>query len=401
MFYIVNDMPKAKANVLLITEDFPSGLNGTSVKTRNTLDFLLKNNYVVDVCCFHFEDFNLHQIKHSNLKIFKVKTKKQNKKSWLYLLYLLQLVVSPVPITLKRLYQKDLAKKISNLCIKNKYDVVFYDGYSTLQYFLPKESGKQIYIDDEDFTDLFRQRLLMEKKLVKKVFYAAEFFKSLIFERLTMRRVDQVWAVSPNTQLRLQRVSRKKTVLMPTIIPAQENLYKNHGENIVFTGTLNWPENIDGLRWFIDHCWTQVLKFVPKATLTVIGQGADSALIEYLKKQKNVIYLGYTPDLRGEYKKAALAISPVRINAGIKVKTLTYLSYGLPVVSSEIAAWGLVSTKGVLVIKDKQFALATAALLMKPKVRRLLSKHAHDNIKTNYREELLGLFLQKNLNAHE
>jgi len=394
-------MSKNKASVFLITEDFPSGLNGTSVKTRNTLDFLLKNNFHVDVCCFHFENFNLHQLKHPNLKIYKVKTKKKNKRSFNYLLYIFQLVTSFVPITIKRLYQNELAKKINSLCEKNKYDVIFYDGYSTLQYFLPKESGEQIYIDDEDFTDLFRQRFLMEKNTFKKLFYGVEFLKSLIFERFTMRKVSQIWAISPNTKERLQKVSGKKTVLMPTIISAQENLYQNLGKNIVFTGTLNWPENVDGLKWFIEFCWDEVLSLVPRATLTVIGQGASPEFAEYLKKQRNVTYLGYTPDLREEYKKSTLAISPVRINAGIKVKTLTYLSYGLPVVSSEIASWGLVSTGGVLVVKDGRFPLAIAALLMKPKVRRLLSKQGFKNIKINYKEQLLGEFLQKNLNIHE
>jgi hypothetical protein len=77
------------------------------------------------------------------------------------------------------------------------------------------------------------------------------------------------------------------------------------------------------------------------------------------------------------------------------------LSYGLPVVSSAIASWGLVSTKGVVVVNDSRFALITAALLKKPKVRRLLSKQAHQNIKTNYDERLLGKFLVENLSIHE
>lgn len=395
MFYIVGQMPSLTPKILLITEDFPSGLNGTSVKTRNTLIYLLEQNFSVDVCCFHFDHFKIHALKHKNLKIYSVPTTKRNKKSLSYLFYLFSILLSVSPITLKRLFNVSLKEKVQQLKRENNYGVVLYDGYSTLQY-LDERDEKAIYIDDEDFTDLFRQRFLLEKNLIKKIYYGSEFLRSRLFESIKFPKVGQIWAISPRTKERLKKISGKKTVLMPTIIPWQKNIYRGQGKNLVFTGTLNWRENVEALEWFLSKHWRGILKKLPDTTLTIIGQGAENNFANYLMKQPNIRYLGYTPDLTKEYERATLAISPVLINAGIKVKTLTYLSYGLPVVSSLVAAWGLKSVRGVVLAEEDDFGEVVAKLLTRPKILQTLSKLAEKNIKQNYSQEKLKVFLSKN-----
>lgn len=394
-------MNKKNHRLLFITEDFPSGLNGTSVKTRNTLNYLLDSGYKIDVCCFLFEEFSKHDFKHKNLRIFTAQSKRINKTSITFFIKLFSILFSYLPITIKRLFNADLDRIISQLQIKNKYDVIFYDGYSTLQYLDNKSKSQKIYIDDEDFTDLFRQRFFLDKRLIKKLFFLHEYLKSLFYESLYMSKVDQVWAISPRTKERLEEVSGVKTVLMPTIIPLKKNLYQGNSVRIVFTGTLNWRENVEGLKWFITNHWSRILNKIPEAELVVIGQGASPSLISYLKSQRNIVYKGYVKSLEDEYRKISLSIAPVRINAGIKVKILTYMSYGLPVVSTHKAAWGLVSTKGVLVASDNNLSRCIISLLQNNKLRRYLSLNAHNNIKSNYSQKQLEIFLSQNLNNYE
>lgn len=394
-------MKKKNNRLLFITEDFPSGLNGTSVKTRNTLNYLLNTGYEVDVCCFLFEGFQQHDLNHKNLRIFTAKSKRFKKKSFSFLIQVFKIIFSFIPITIKRLFNSNLNKKIRELENKNRYAVIFYDGYSTLQYLNRKLDSKKVYIDDEDFTDLFRQRFILDSNFFKKIFYFSEYLKSLVFEFFYMRKVDQVWAISSNNKKRLEKISGVKTVLMPIIIPLQRNLYQSNGLRIIFTGTLNWRENVEGLKWFIAYHWSKVLKKIPQAELVIIGQGASLSLISYLKSHKNIVYKGYVKSLEDEYKNASLSIAPVRINAGIKVKILTYMSCGLPVVSTQKAALGLISTGGVLVTSDKNFAKCIISLLKKEKLRKYLSLKAHENIKDNYSERQLEVFFSHNLNNYE
>ncbi|MCB9813396.1 MAG: glycosyltransferase family 4 protein [Pseudomonadales bacterium] len=387
--------------ILFITEDFPSGLNGTSVKTRNTLEVLLKKGYKIDVCCFHFEEFKVHNFKHKNLKIFTVKNKRQNKLSLAFYKKIAHIIFSVVPATIRRLFNHDLEMLLADLLTRKSYSNVIFDGYSTLQYLNKNIDVHKIYIDDEDFTSLFWQRFISETSYLKKLFYFHEYIKSFIYDYFYMRKVDQIWAISPKTELRLKKASNVTTSLMPTVMPLNKYIYSNKGHRIVFTGTLNWKENVDGIKWFIDSHWANVLKFVPDAKLVIIGQGATKELISYFNNNKNIIYKGYVKDLEKEYGQATISIAPVRINAGIKVKILTYISYGLPVVSTEKASWGLVSTDGLLVSFDNNFARCIIILLRNKKLRKILSKNAYKNIKQNYSQKLLENFLFQKLTYHE
>ena len=212
-----------------------------------------------------------------------------------------------------------------------------------------------------------------------------------------MRKVSQVWAISPRTKERLEKVSGKPTVLMPTLIPSKKNIYIGKGTQIVFTGTLNWRENVEGLKWFVANHWQKIILAVPRAKLVVIGQGASQELITFLKNYKNIEYKGYVESLENEYRKSVLSIAPVRINAGIKVKILTYMSYALPVISTQKAAWGLVSLDGIKIAQDVYFADEVIHLLKDKKLRQALSEQAHKNIKENYSRKVLHHFFMQNL----
>jgi len=391
-------MSRENKKILFITEDFPSGLNGNSVRTKGLLEHFLKTGYKIDLCCLHFEGFKIHQFKHKNLRVYLVESNLIKKTLANFYINFFKIIFSFFTITLRRLFNKDLNDKLAKLLHKNSYDAVFYDGYSTLQYLDHQVNAEKIYIDDEDFTDLFRQRFLLERNILKRIFYLHEYLKSSIYELYFLRKLNQIWAISPRTKKRLEKASRVKTVIMPTIISSMENLYSNSGTRIVFTGTLNWRENIEGLKWFISNHWNNILKLVPDAKLLVIGQGASTEFISYLNSFNNIIYKGYVKNLKDEYAKSCLSIAPVRINAGIKVKILTYMSYGLPVVSTNIASLGLVSTDGVLISPDKSFAKYIIILLRNQNIRKRFSKMAHSNIKNNYSDQEMENFLSNNFN---
>lgn len=383
---------KKRKKILFITEDFPSGLNGASVRTRSTLESILALGHSVEVCCFHFKDFNVHDFSHKNLKIHTVTTKRRKRTSVLFLKHLFSIVFSWAPISIRRLFNVELQQKVKKILDTN-IDIIVYDGYSTLQYLEKNFAGKSIFIDTEDFTDLYRQRFIAESRFFEKIFYFLEYIKSLFYERKTMRHVSQIWAISPKTKKRLEKMSGVKTILMPTYIEREENIYTGKKSNIVFTGTLNWRENIEGLKWFVENHWDRIISKIPDATLVVIGQGASENLQHFLLTKKNILYKGYVKSLKKEYSQAALAIAPVRINAGIKVKILTYLSFGLPVISTKKAAWGLVSTDGVLVVNDNKFADGVIRLLQQPTRRASLSIKGYSNIVSNYSLEGLKKFV--------
>ena len=79
--------------------------------------------------------------------------------------------------------------------------------------------------------------------------------------------------------------------------------------------------------------------------------------------------VGFTPDLRTEYESARVVVVPMRFGAGVKVKCIEALQYGVPVVSTSVGAegLGLHDSRAVIVADDpREFAASLLRLYEQP-----------------------------------
>ncbi len=383
-----------KLKLLFIPETYPSGLTGTSVKTRNTIEYLLAQGHSVDVACIDYSTLTKRELTHNNLRIFSIFREGIRRMRIGLIGRLFALIFSIKPVRVNRMYDSRLQHLIEVLEYSCQYDYVFFDGFSTLQYAQQKKKN-YVYIDDEDISDLVYQRMLESRNILMKAFLFSEYLRCLLFEKKTMKNVEQVWAISPNSLKRLKTLSAAKMSLMPTIIPVQKNVFSESAQNIVFAGTLSWSENKVGLQWFITHCWSKVLDACPETKLFILGQQSDESWEKLCQQYKNIELMGYVENLETIFSQSAVAISPVFINSGIKIKVLTYLSYGLPVISSDEATWGMNSTDGILCTSKEKFTQNLILLLKNKAMRKKLSLKAQKNISTYHSTQSLDKFFQK------
>jgi glycosyltransferase involved in cell wall biosynthesis len=86
-------------------------------------------------------------------------------------------------------------------------------------------------------------------------------------------------------------------------------------------------------------------------------------------EDENIHFTGHVTDLAEFYGRARVVIAPIRFGAGVKVKTIQALQYGVPVVSTECGAEGI-DTGGLnaIVVVDHpvEFAAALVRLLTDP-----------------------------------
>jgi glycosyltransferase involved in cell wall biosynthesis len=111
--------------------------------------------------------------------------------------------------------------------------------------------------------------------------------------------------------------------------------------DLIFVGSSAHHPNLDGVSWFIHEVLPAVQAEFPDTTLTVVGEW-DALQVAALLAP-GVRFAGQLPanELSIAMAQAALGISPLRFGAGMKRKTLDYLSRGLPVVSSSYGVQGL------------------------------------------------------------
>ena len=127
--------------------------------------------------------------------------------------------------------------------------------------------------------------------------------------------------------------------------------------------------NADALRWLAQKVVPLLRERVPYARIAVTGANPPESLLEYASAALQ--FTGYVSDLSELYARARVALSPLRFGAGVKIKTIEAIQYGLPVVSTKVGAEGLdIASKDALVVRDdaRRFADEIATTLTDPAV---------------------------------
>ncbi len=149
--------------------------------------------------------------------------------------------------------------------------------------------------------------------------------------------------------------------------------------NILTLGSLNYPPNADGIRWFAQHIFPKVRQQVRTATLTIIGKNPPEELRELNAHHPDSIFVtGFVPDLRPYLERSALSVIPVRAGSGMRVRILDMFSLGMPVITTTIGLEGIEAAPGrdVLVADTPdEFTAAVIRLFEDPVLQEQLAKN--------------------------
>jgi glycosyltransferase involved in cell wall biosynthesis len=132
--------------------------------------------------------------------------------------------------------------------------------------------------------------------------------------------------------------------------------------------------NVDGLQWFLDECWDLIRNAVIGATLAVYG-----TVCFRLRVPEGVTAYGVVDDITNAYTTAGVALIPLRVGSGLKVKILEALAHGVPTVTTSVGAQGLMqySPPPFLVEDSAQaFARAVIRILRDPELQLLLQSRS-------------------------
>ncbi len=145
---------------------------------------------------------------------------------------------------------------------------------------------------------------------------------------------------------------------------------------IGFVGTFKYAPNRDGVRWFIQCVWPLILKNVPQARLRLVGEGNKD--LEW-RNLHNVDALGWIADVGSEMAKWALAVVPVLVGAGMRVKIAEAFSRRCPVVSTRLGAYGYDVVDGrdlLLADSSSDFAAKCLRILGNPTEGEAIAENA-------------------------
>lgn len=158
--------------------------------------------------------------------------------------------------------------------------------------------------------------------------------------------------------------------------------------NIMTMGTLFYPPNADGVRWFMNQVYPLVKQQIPNATLNIVGPHPPKDIVEYGERNATHVQVtGYVPDLQSHFEQAALMVVPVRAGSGMRVRILETLARGIPTVTTTTGVEGIDAVNGEhLLIADEpaDFANAVVRLLNDFRLRESLAYNGRRLVEAKY-----------------
>jgi len=157
---------------------------------------------------------------------------------------------------------------------------------------------------------------------------------------------------------------------------------------IVTLGTLHYPPNADGIRWFLQEVFPLVRRQIPDATLTIIGKNPPADFLQAVEQQPGALTVtGYVPDLAPYLEEAALMVVPVRAGGGMRVRILEAFAYAMPVVTTTVGLEGIAAQDEVEVLiadTPPDFARQVVRLLQNEDLQARLSAQGRALAESHY-----------------
>ena len=210
--------------------------------------------------------------------------------------YWLRSHLSGRPFLIERDDLKPMRQLVQHLLATEQFDVVHADQLTMTQFALDAKQfsgGKRPYIifDAHNATWTIWERMAENAASLLKPIYKIEETRIKKYEAMLVDQFDHTMVViDPDREALLEGISKSKWDVLkarmssiPIAIDAeklQPTKRKPGSCNIMTLGSLNYPPNADGIRWFLEAVFPLIREQLPEVTLTVIGKNPPADFLE-------------------------------------------------------------------------------------------------------------------------
>lgn len=286
------------------------------------------------------------------------------------------------PYAVSKFTSPQVQRLLAEWIPQRRFDVAVCDFLSSALNFPHTLATPTVLFQHNVETVLWKRKAQLEVKWLDRMISKIEYAKMMHCEPEQVRRFHHVVAVSEaDRQAMSWMVDLERISVVPTGVDLSKYNYDPNtrpaGPLVVFTGSMDWEANIDGVEFFCQEVWPLVLARVPNARFQIVGRNPHSRVKKLASGTVEVT--GTVPSVVDYLRDAAVFVVPLRIGGGTRIKIYEAMAIGKATVSTTVGAEGLdVHHEQDILLADEpgSFAEAVTTLLLNEELRCRLEAEA-------------------------
>lgn len=235
----------------------------------------------------------------------------------------------------------------------------------------PQERPTVLFTHNNE-AEIFERHARLATTLPMRMVYRQQQRKMWRFEHAFLPRFTRVVAVSDKDKAAFEREHGVRAVdTIPTGVDLDRFEFRSPSAldvatspRLVFVGSMDWPANIDAINWFMDAVWPLIAAKAPAVRLDIVGRSPPAGLVERARRRRLPwTFTGWVCDVRPYIYAAHIAVIPLRVGSGTRMKVFEAMALGRPVISTALGVEGLPVSAGRHYVEADQPAAFAAAVV--------------------------------------
>jgi polysaccharide biosynthesis protein PslH len=294
-------------------------------------------------------------------------------------------LLSPLPVNVVADRRPAALRAVADLLGSKAFDIVVFDFVHSAALRPANVNAATLCFTHNVEAEIFERHAAQARGFAMRRIWASQARKMRRFEADVLPKFTGVVAVS---QRDAEALRARYGVSLLEVIPTGVDLdyfrwspprTDDGVPRVVFTGSMDWDANVDGISHFLMHIWPLIRLQLPKAQFVVVGRNPPSALLDKARTTSGVVFTGFVDDVRPHVYAADVFVIPLRVGGGTRIKAFEAMAMGRAVVSTSIGieGLGLEADQHFLQRDDAAgFADAVVALLRDLQARTALAERA-------------------------